>query len=103
VSALAGRAADAADRNQALMVWYAAEPLVPLDMPRALDLAADAALPRLFAFTVQRIADVGTPAALLVLSDRLGRTADAEQQRALLSGVTQIVNRPADAAVTPAR
>ena len=94
VAALAGRAADAADGNQALMVWYAAEPLVAQDMPRALDLAADAALPRLFAFTVQRIADVGTPPALLVLSDRLGRTTDAEHQRALLSGITQIVNKP---------
>ena len=95
VAALAGRAADAADGNQALMVWYAAEPLVAQDMPRALDLAADAALSRLFAFTVQRIADVGTPPALLVLSDRLGRTTDAEHQRSLLSGITQIVNKPA--------
>ena len=94
VAALAGRAADAADGNQALMVWYAAEPLVAQDMPRALDLAADAALSRLFAFTVQRIADVGTPPALLVLSDRLGRTTDAEHQRSLLSGITQIVNKP---------
>ena len=76
--------------------------------PRALDLAADATLPRLFAFTVQRIADVGTPAALRVLTDRLGRTTDAEQQRALLSGITQIVNKPdvdtpVDPSVAPAR
>ena len=103
VAALAGRAADAADRNQALMVWYAAEPLAAQDMPRALDLAAGARLPRLFAFTVRRIADVGTPAALLVLSDRLGRTTDPEQQRSLLSGITQIVNRPDAASVAPAR
>ncbi len=102
VTALAGRAADAADANQTLMVWYAAEPLVARDMPRALDLAADAALSRLFAFTVQRIADVGTPPALLVLSDRLGRTTDTEHQRALLSGITQIVNKPAvDGSVAP--
>jgi hypothetical protein len=103
VAALAGHAADAGDANQALMVWYAAEPLVPQDMTRALDLAADAPLPGLFAFTVQRIADVGTPPALLVLSDRLGRTTDVERQRALLSGITQIVNRPAATSVTPAR
>jgi hypothetical protein len=43
---------------------------------------------------VQRIADVGTPAALLVLSDRLGQTPDAARQRSLLSGITQIVNKP---------
>jgi hypothetical protein len=103
VVALAGRAADATDGTQALMLWYAAEPLVPQDMPRALGLAADAAVPRLFEFTVQRIADVGTPAALLVLSDRLGRTTDAAHQRALLSGITQIVNRPAVASNAPAQ
>ncbi len=85
------------------MLWYAAEPLVARDMPRALDLAADAALSRLFAFTVQRIADVGTPPALLVLSDRLGRTTDTEHQRALLSGITQIVNKPVATSVTPLR
>jgi hypothetical protein len=103
VAALAGHAADATDANQALMVWYAAEPLVPQDMTRALDLAADAKVSRLFAFTVQRIADVGTPPALLVLSDRLGRTTDADQQRALLSGITQIVNKPVAASAAPAR
>jgi putative membrane-bound dehydrogenase-like protein len=104
IVALAGRAADTADGNQALMVWYAAEPLVAQDMPRALGLAADAMLPRLFAFTVQRIADVGTPAALLVLTERLGRTTDAEHQSSLLSGITQIVNKRVVApSVTPAR
>jgi putative membrane-bound dehydrogenase-like protein len=106
VEALAGRAADAADANQPLMLWYAAEPLVAQDMPRALALAADGALPRLFGFTVQRIADVGTPPALVVLADRLSETKDAEQQRALLSGITQIVNRPVvskPASAAPAR
>jgi putative membrane-bound dehydrogenase-like protein len=103
VAALAGRAADPGEANQALMLWYATEPLVPQDMTRALGLAAEAAVPRLFEFTVQRIADVGTPAALLVLSDRLGRTTDAGQQRSLLSGITQIVNKPAVASNAPAR
>ena len=60
------------------MVWYAAEPVVEQDMPRALGLAADVELPHLFAFTVQRIAAVGTPDALRVLTDRLGRTTDVE-------------------------
>ena len=67
-------------------------------------LAADARLPRLFAFTVQRIADVGTHPALLVLTERLGQTTDAERQSALLSGITQIVNRSVTRpSVSPAR
>ena len=82
------------DKNQPLMVWYAAEPVVELDMKRALTFAADSPLPRLFGFTIQRIAAVGTPAALLVLTERLGRTENPAHQKELLGGITQIVNQP---------
>ena len=75
------------------MVWYAAEPVVALDMSRALGAAFDSKLPRLFAFTVQRIAAIGTQEALRVLTDRLGRTEDAAQQKELLSGISKIVNK----------
>ncbi len=93
VAALAAREEDADDQNQPLMVWYAAEPLVPLDMPRALELAERSPLPDLFAFTVRRIAAVGTQTALRVLTDALGRTEDAGRQKALLDGITRIVNK----------
>ena len=84
---------DATDQNLPLMVWYAAEPVVALDMSRALGAAFDSKLPRLFAFTVQRIAAIGTQEALRVLTDRLGRTEDAAQQKELLSGISKIVNK----------
>ena len=84
---------DATDQNLPLMVWYAAEPVVALDMARALGAAFDSKLPRLLAFTVQRIAAIGTQEALRVLTDRLGRTEDAAQQRELLSGISKIVNK----------
>jgi hypothetical protein len=84
---------DAMDHNLPLMVWYAAEPVVALDMSRALNAAFDSKLPRLFAFTVQRIAAIGTQEALRVLTDRLGRTADPAQQKELLSGISKIVNK----------
>jgi hypothetical protein len=84
---------DAFDQNLPLMVWYAAEPVVPLDMSRALSAAVDSKLPRLFAFTVQRIAAIGTQEALRVLTDRLGRTEDAAQQKELLTGISKIVNK----------
>ena len=84
---------DAADQNLPLMVWYAAEPVVALDMARALGAAFDSKLPRLFEFTVQRIAAIGTQEALRVLTDRLGRTEDAGQQKELLSGISKIVNK----------
>jgi len=84
---------DATDQNLPLMVWYAAEEVVALDMGRALNAAFDSKLPRLFAFTVQRIAAIGTQEALRVLTDRLGRTEDPAQQKELLSGISAIVNK----------
>jgi hypothetical protein len=93
LTGLLTRDEDAADQNLPLMIWYAAEPVVELDMTRALGLAAGSKLPRMFSFTVQRIAAVGTQDALRVLTDRLGRTEDATQQKALASGITEIVGR----------
>ena len=93
LTALFAHGEDAGDQNQPLMVWYAAEPVVPLDMPRALALAAGSQLPRLFTFTVQRISAVGTDDALRVLTDRLGRTTDQAQRLDLVDGITQIVGK----------
>ena len=73
---LLGHDEDAADPNLPLMIWYAAEPVVELDMAHALDLSLESRLPHLFPFTVRRIAAVGTQDALRVLTDRLGRTED---------------------------
>jgi putative membrane-bound dehydrogenase-like protein len=94
LAALAARAEDAGDHNLPLMVWYAAEPLAARDMPRAIALARDAALPRLFEFTVQRIAAVGTQDALRVLAEEMGRTEDTSRRMDLLNGITQIVKQP---------
>jgi putative membrane-bound dehydrogenase-like protein len=82
---------DASDHNLPLMVWYAAEPAVEFDMPRALSLAADSKLPNLFAYTVQRIAAAGGQDALRVLTDRLGRTTDPVQQKQLAEGIVKLV------------
>jgi hypothetical protein len=84
---------DASDQNLPLMVWYAAEPAVEIDMWRALTLATETRLPKLFTFTVQRIAAVGTHDALRVLTERLGRTQDRAQQKDLAAGISRIVNR----------
>jgi hypothetical protein len=93
LAGLLANADDAADQNLPLMVWYAAEPLVELDMSRALGAASESRLPRLFAFTVRRIAAIGTQDALRVLTDRLGRTEDPARQQELLGGINTIVNK----------
>ena len=76
------------------MVWYAAEPVVAArHATRARRWRRDPKLPRLFTFTVQRIAAVGTEDALRVLTDRLGRTTDQAQRLDLVDGITQIVGK----------
>ena len=86
-------AEDASDHNLPLMVWYAAEPVVELDMPRAMGLAGDSKLPRLFSFTVQRVGAIGSQDALRALADRLGRTTDPARQKDLAGAIVQIVGR----------
>jgi putative membrane-bound dehydrogenase-like protein len=94
LTALMARGEDAGDQNQPLMVWYAAEPMAELDMPRALALAGDSQLPGVFGFTVQRIAAAASPQATRVLAERLARTDDPAQQRDLIDGLTLSVKKP---------
>jgi putative membrane-bound dehydrogenase-like protein len=95
VAGLLARDEDASDQNLPLMIWYAAEPAVPLDMPKALELASATRLPQFFTFTAQRVGAVGTQAALRALTDRLGRTEDPSQQKDLAAAITQIVGKKA--------
>ena len=55
-AALAAHAEDAGDHNLPLMIWYAVEPLVPLDPARALELAAASRIPQVSRFIVRRAA-----------------------------------------------
>ncbi len=53
---LASHAEDAEDHNLPLLTWYGVEPLVMLDPPRALELAASSKIPLLSRFIVRRLA-----------------------------------------------
>ena len=55
-TALVAHAEDAADHNLPLMNWYAIEPLVPLDTPRAVDLAMASKIPTVSKFIIRRAA-----------------------------------------------
>lgn len=91
LSGLYSHEEDADDHNLPLMIWYAAEPLVVVDMDRSLAMAMDSEVPLLLAHTVQRIADDGSQEALQTLARHLEQTTDPEKQRALLTGLNQIV------------
>lgn len=54
-------AEDKDDHNLPLMLWYAAEPLVMVDMNRAIEMADKAKFPKIMTYTIQRIGAIGTP------------------------------------------
>jgi putative membrane-bound dehydrogenase-like protein len=87
VEALTAHAEDAADHNLPLMYWYAAEPLAAVDPGRALDIGLQAKVPPVPAFMARRIAAIGTPEAVALLVDRLGKSADGAEQSILLAGL----------------
>ena len=91
LTALNTHAEDAGDHNIPLMVWYASEPMVDVDMDRSLEMAMASELPNLLSYTVQRIAAAGTPEALSTLARHLEQTTDQEQQREILKGLNQMV------------
>jgi hypothetical protein len=100
VEALMARAEDATDHNLPLMVWFAAEPLAPLDMERLLTMAVATKLPGIFSSTVKRIAALDTPGALRLLADRLAHTEDRAQQLDLVNGINQLVKKEQAAPVS---
>ena len=91
LAGLYSRSDDAADHNVPLMLWYAAEPLVPLDMERALAMALETEIPNLLQFTIRRMVATESPEALTILARALEGEADVEQQRQLVGGLNEIV------------
>ena len=87
---LHSHAEDAANYVLAILVWYATEAAVPVDMDRALALALVSEWPNVLSFTVQRIAAEGSQEALRILSGRLPE-ANAEARKIILDGINRIV------------
>jgi hypothetical protein len=67
LEALVQHEEDKDDHNLPLMLWYALEPTVPVDMNRALAIAAKAKAPRILTFTKNRLTAINTPDAKKVL------------------------------------
>jgi putative membrane-bound dehydrogenase-like protein len=81
---------DAGDHNVPLMDWFAAEPMAAEDPGRALELVTRARLPLVQGFLVRRIAALGTPEAIALLVDRLGKPgAGLPLRRAILRGLNE--------------
>jgi putative membrane-bound dehydrogenase-like protein len=93
VTALASHKEDAEDHNLPLMVWYAAEPLVEVDPPRALALGLSMldSMPKVGEFLLRRVGDLRTGQSLDLLAGAVGESTDAASQRALLAALQNAV------------
>ncbi len=92
LESLAGRSEDARDANIPLLLWYAAEPLVPLDPDRLVALALASEMPNLLSFAVKRVVAMngeGEPAAE-ILERALNIAEDPEQRQALRDGLLEL-------------
>ena len=87
LAGLTQHAEDADDHNLPLMDWYAAEPLAEADPSRALSLATNAKITLLTSFMVRRVGAIGTPEALALLVEELGRSRTARVQQTILEGI----------------
>ncbi len=86
---LASHGEDAKDHNLPLMVWYAAEPLAEVDASRALSLALGAKLPNLLPFMVRRVSALGTPEAIALLVEAIGKAPGDPIRLTLVEGLNE--------------
>lgn len=80
-------AEDASDHNLPLMYWYATEPLAAADMAGTLDLVHDSAIPLVRAYTLRRIAEIGSNDAITFLVQALAKTPLPERQQEFLAAI----------------
>jgi putative membrane-bound dehydrogenase-like protein len=88
---LAGRAEDAQDRCQPLMIWYGIEPVVLAERSAAVQLAVQSKIPKLRQFIARRLleADDAGAGSLNLFVEVLGKVPDAASQRDLLHGIRE--------------
>lgn len=89
VRALVSHAEDAGDHNLPLMYWYALEPIAGENMQLGLEIAAEAKLPPILAYTVRRIGSSGEPEAIDLLVDGLAKMPDDASRRTVLTGLSE--------------
>ena len=101
VEGLLAQATDGTDQNLPQMIWYAAEPLVPADPARALELGSSTPLAKLRGLFTRRQAALAdepaslapgsklsrSPAGIDGLVAALGKTTDASYQREILDSI----------------
>lgn len=96
VARLSQHSEDKEDHNLPLMVWYAAEPLVKLDMNRAMDLALKAELPNILHYTIKCVGAVGSDDSkrmLKRLNERLDNAEDPHRYHDAQMAISEILKQ----------
>ncbi len=84
MEALVQKTEDLTDHNIPLMLWYATEPLIPLDPDRALQLGEKAKIPNILTYTLQRIGALKTAASKNLLKKYRGQLDEGQSEEARL-------------------
>jgi|FLOH01.1.fsa_nt_gi putative membrane-bound dehydrogenase-like protein len=88
---LSARVEDLGDHNLPLMIWYAAEPLVEVDMSHALQMGLAAKVDFLLSFTVRRMVATGSSEVLSTLARALETETDPDKQAELIKGLNEMM------------
>lgn len=96
VAGLSAWSEDKDDHNLPLMVWYAFEPLVKLDMERAMALALKAELPNILPYTIRCAGAVGTDESRSMLRDlnqKLDKSEDPHRYHEAQTAINKILEQ----------
>ena len=96
VAGLFGWSEDKDDHNLPLMVWYAFEPLVKLDMERAMALALKAELPNILPYAIRCAGAVGTDESrsmLRELNQKLDKSEDPHRYHEAQTVINKILEQ----------
>jgi putative membrane-bound dehydrogenase-like protein len=102
VAGLVSHEEDITDPNLPFMVWYAAEPLAPLDPAKAMSLALSSKLPTLLPFMTRRVAAIGSDEAIAMLVGFLSEVKQSAQKLAVLDGIDEALKGRRQAAMPKA-
>jgi putative membrane-bound dehydrogenase-like protein len=87
LAALLAHDEDVSDHNLPLMHWYALEPLIDFDGPRALKLAVDGKFPRVLEFTCRKMAELKKPDYLEAMIQAVSAAKTPETQLTMIRGI----------------
>lgn len=92
VETLSKKAEDKIDQNIPLMLWYAAEPLVNLDLARFIKMAETTKLPKLLEYSIQRVGTINSQESKYILKELKTRLNSTHKNHNLVMLIDKQIN-----------